>query len=422
MRRADRWVGTPVCFVLTLARRMGEGLRQLFRHGSGRQAASGTPTRERSPRSIVFVKLAEQGSTVLAYPALRRAVEMVGRDHVYFLVFDANRFILDAMEVIPHRNVIAIRSNNLLTTMLSALGAVWRMRRRRIEAAVDLEFFARSSAVMAYLSGARVRVGFHPWFGEASYRGDLMTHRLNYNPELHAAQSFRMMVEALLSPPEKVPALDIDPIELTNVLPRLTPTREQAQLVEALLCRETGQRHAPPMVLLNANCSDLMPLRRWPTPRYVELARRITAAFPGVWIGFTGAPEDAPAVNDLLRTAHLERTISLAGKTTLRELLVLYSLCRVLVTNDSGPAHFASLTPIHVVTLFGPETPRLFGAPSPRNHLLYAGIACSPCVNAFNDRQSACQDNLCMQRITVDDVFEQVRAILQQEPVHEART
>jgi hypothetical protein len=37
--------------------------------------------------------------------------------------------------------------------------------------------------------------------------------------------------------------------------------------------------------------------------------------------------------------------------------------------------------------------------------VLWSGIACSPCVNAFNDRQSACTDNVCMKRITVDDVF-----------------
>ena len=51
--------------------------------------------------------------------------------------------------------------------------------------------------------------------------------------------------------------------------------------------------------------------------------------------------------------------IPLAGKTTLRQVLVLYARSEILVTNDSGPAHFASMTPIHVVTLFGPETPAL---------------------------------------------------------------
>ncbi len=75
------------------------------------------------------------------------------------------------------------------------------------------------------------------------------------------------------------------------------------------------------------------------------------------------------------------------------------------MTNDSGPAHFASLTPIHVVTLFGPETPRLFAALTARNTPLWSGVACSPCVNAYNNRQSPCRNNVCMQQITVDEVF-----------------
>jgi len=58
------------------------------------------------------------------------------------------------------------------------------------------------------------------------------------------------------------------------------------------------------------------------------------------------------------------------------------------------------------MTLFGPETPAVFGARTPRSHILWAGLVCSPCVNAFNDRQSACPHNVCMDRITVDRVFE----------------
>ena len=103
--------------------------------------------------------------------------------------------------------------------------------------------------------------------------------------------------------------------------------------------------------------------------------------------------------------------LALAGKTTLRQLLVLYARSEILVTNDSGPAHFASMTPIHVVTLFGPETPALFAARSPNASVLWSGIACSPCVNAYNNRQSVCRNNLCMQAISVDQVFAKVSAI-----------
>ena len=127
-----------------------------------------------------------------------------------------------------------------------------------------------------------------------------------------------------------------------------------------------------------------------------------------VQIAFTGAKNEAAKAQDLVKRVGASRCFSLAGETTLRQLLVLYSLADVLVTNDSGPAHFAALTPIHTVTLFGPETPLLFAALTPRNLPLWAGIACSPCVSALNNRQSACRDNVCMQRITPDQVFQAV--------------
>jgi ADP-heptose:LPS heptosyltransferase len=130
-----------------------------------------------------------------------------------------------------------------------------------------------------------------------------------------------------------------------------------------------------------------------------------------LFIGFTGAPAEAAPNNQLADQVGSDHVIRLAGKTTLRQVLVLYTRSEILVTNDSGPAHFASMTPIRVITLFGPETPALFAARSPNTTALWAGIACSPCVNAYNNRQSVCRNNLCMQAITVDEVFEKVARI-----------
>jgi ADP-heptose:LPS heptosyltransferase len=177
------------------------------------------------------------------------------------------------------------------------------------------------------------------------------------------------------------------------------------------LQRENPRIGSAPLILLNPNASDLLPLRRWPAMRYVELARRLLERYPDLFIGFTGSPAEAVPNNRIADEVGSSRVIPLAGKTTLRQVLVLYTRSEILVTNDSGPAHFASMTPIHVVTLFGPETPALFAARSPNATALWAGIACSPCVNAYNNRQSVCRNNLCMQAITVDEVFERVTGI-----------
>ena len=397
IRKVDRWVGFPACLALTVIRKLGMGL---FDRPKG------------IVRKIVFVKLAEQGSTVLAHAAIRRAIDMVGRNHVYFLVFKENRFICDAMELIPTDNVVTVDAKNLPSAFISSLRAVRCLRKLGVDAAVDLEFFARSSAIFTFMSGATRRVGFHSWGGEGHNRGDLMTHRLVYNPHFHTGQIFHMMVEALAHPAERFPAFDFVPPSSNRDFPVFHPQTGEVEAVQGVLRDVAGTATPRPLVLLNANCSDLLPIRKWDSANYLALARRLLDQFPSAVVAFTGAPDEAPGAEALCREVNSPRCISMAGRTTLRQLLALYTLADVLVTNDSGPAHFASLTPADVVTLFGPETPALFAAPTDRNHVIWAGVACSPCVNAYNDRLSCCHDNVCMKSLTVERVYGTVAAVL----------
>src|SRR4029453_16822374 len=93
MRWLDQWIGVPLCLVLTGVRRLTDFQRQ----------KPAPPV-----RGILFVKLVEQGATVLAGSGVCRALELVGRDNVFFLVFEENRFILDLLGFIPPENVITI--------------------------------------------------------------------------------------------------------------------------------------------------------------------------------------------------------------------------------------------------------------------------------------------------------------------------
>jgi ADP-heptose:LPS heptosyltransferase len=393
MRWLDQWIGVPLCLVLTGVRRLTDFQRQ----------KPAPPV-----RAILFVKLVEQGSTVLACSAIRRAIELVGRDNVYFLVFEENRFILDLLGFIPPENVITILHDNLFAAAGDTVRGIAKLSKKGVNAVVDLEFFARSSAAISFLTGSDYRVGLHGKGGEGPYRGDLMTHRLRYNPYLHISQTFRMMVEALALSPGDLTPFDMKPVAADDPAPTFTPSDSEVLAGKEILCRAARTETPLPLMLLNPNCSDLLPLRRWPVERYVDLARRLTARYPESYVALTGAPSEATAAASLVNQIGSERCFSLAGATTLRQLLVILGLAEVLVTNDSGPAHFATLTPIDVVTLFGPETPRLFQSRSPRNHVFWEGLACSPCISALNQKLSSCQNNLCMQHIQVDAVFDKV--------------
>ena len=404
IRRLDTWVGKPVCFALTVMRRIGALLAPV-----GRDAEP--------PRKVLVIKMIEQGATVLAYRAIARAVEIVGRENVYFWVFEENRFILDLLDLIPPENVLVVRTGKPLVLMWDLLATAWRARRLGIDATVDMEFFSRASAILAFLTGAKRRVGLHRFTSEGPYRGDLMTHRVQYNPYLHTAAAYYLLVEALLADPTEVPLMKRPAPAIDFAAPRFQPADEERERVRSIL-NGVARREVPrPIVLLNPNASDLLPLRRWPTERFIELGKRILDEHPDATVAITGAPAEQEAAERIAQAiGPRERVISLAGHTTLRELIVLYTLADVLVTNDSGPGHFASLTDITSIVLFGPETPAVFGPLGGNTRTVRADLACSPCVNAFNHRFSPCNNNVCMQLISVDDVYERVEERLGQAP------
>ena len=107
------------------------------------------------------------------------------------------------------------------------------------------------------------------------------------------------------------------------------------------------------------------------------------------------------------------RALDLTGQTTLIELLHLFDLAHVLVTNDSGPAHFAALTRIHVVVFFGPEIPERYRPLTTSADVVHTGYSCSPCIGPFNQRLSPCNDNLCLKSINVREVVALVRSRLE---------
>jgi ADP-heptose:LPS heptosyltransferase len=72
------------------------------------------------------------------------------------------------------------------------------------------------------------------------------------------------------------------------------------------------------------------------------------------------------------------------------------------------------MTDIDALVLFGPETPQLWGPLGARAHVLWAGLACSPCINPLNFRFSPCKNPLCMSEISVAQVVAAVDKILEQ--------
>jgi ADP-heptose:LPS heptosyltransferase len=396
--KLDRYAGIPLCFLLTGFNR----IRNLL------ASKSSAP---HIPKKILFLKLTEQGASVLAHSAIKRAEDIVGRENVYFCVFRENRPILDIMGIIAPENVFEIRQESLASFCLDMLKFLLKIRMRGIDTVIDMEFFSRASAIITYLSGAQIRVGCHRYSADLPYRGDLMTHKVQYNPYIHVARQYDLLVRTAMRPVSECPMPKFEYGELLQSAPLIKPAEYVFDKVQSIL-QNLGVNGRSPIVLLNPNASDMLPLRKWEAERFIELAQRLIDTDKRLVVLFTGAPSEQLVCEAIAARVNSSRAVCVAGRTTLEELIALYWMADVLVTNDSGPGHFASLTDIKAVVMFGPETPLLFGPLGANATVIWKRLACSPCVTAFNHRSTPCNDNVCMKMILVHEVLEQVAGIL----------
>jgi len=396
--KIDRYVGIPLCFLLT-------GFDRI------RNWIASKASDPHIPKKILFLKLTEQGASVLAYSAIKRAEDIVGRGNVYFCVFRENRPILDIMGIIAPENIFEIRQESLVSFCLGMLRFLFKAGKLGIDTVIDMEFFSRASALIAYLSGAKIRVGCHRYSADLPYRGDLMTHKVQYNPYIHVAHQYDLLVQAAMRPVSECPMPKSEYGEVLLSAPLVKPAEYVFDKVQSTLQR-LGVNGCRPIVLLNPNASDMLPIRKWEKERFIELAQRLIDTDKRLVVLFTGAPSEQSICEAIAAKVNSSRAVCVAGHTTLEELIALYWMADVLVTNDSGPGHFASLTDIKTVVMFGPETPLLFGPLGANATVIWKRLACSPCVSAFNHRNTPCNDNVCMKMITVYEVLEQIEGIL----------
>ena len=398
-RRVDYYLGLPLCLLLS-------GLLWLRERLLPRRSPDG-------PRAFLFVELAEMGSTILATPAIAELRRRHPDARFCFAILEKNRASLAVLGLFDEDDVCAIRDGSLLEMAVDVVRFARFCRRRRVDTVVDLELFARISSLLYMLSGARTRAGFHNYRGEGLYRGEHLTHPVHYNPYLHMSQNFLAMIDALrdergavpgpkrrVARPEAVVKAPVDP--------------ESFAFVEAELARDFVRAPEHRIVVVNHEAGQVLPLRSWPIERFAELSARLIEDDPYVIVVLIGIEEARKGAGWIAKTVGSPRCIDFVGRTrSVQDVVQLFHQADLLITNDSGPAHFASLTDIRTVALFGPETPALYGPLGDGVVSLHEPLACSPCLTAANHRNSPCVDNLCMQAIPVERVLSHARRLLE---------
>jgi ADP-heptose:LPS heptosyltransferase len=149
----------------------------------------------------------------------------------------------------------------------------------------------------------------------------------------------------------------------------------------------------------------MLPQRRWPQENFAEVGRQLLRRYQNIIIIATGAPAEKEYVQEVVDAIADKKCINSSGFFSFDELVPLYSVSTCMLTNDSGPAHFASVTSLRVFVLFGPETPNLYLPLGGNAEAFYLGLPCSPCVSAANHRKTTCITRPCITGIPPIMVF-----------------
>lgn len=394
MRSIDKYMGIPLTFIATLF----QILINFF-----------VKKKYLAPSRVLFVELSEMGSAILVDPAMRKIRDNKNTEDIYFVIFKKNKPSLQLLMTVKETNIFTINESNLVCLLLDFFKFILWCRKNKIDSVIDLELFSRFTALLSFVSFARHRVGFHSFHNEGLYRGDLLTKKVAYNPHIHIAKNFIALVDSLISQKNQVPFLKRvikdDEIKIAKAkINKKSHTSVKSALKEVF---PHYAEEVTKIILINSNASDLLPQRRWDRSNFATLIKLILKQKPQSLILLTGSPDERDGIDELALQVNHPNCINFAGCVKFLELPALYSLSSFMITNDSGPAHFASITNMHTFVIFGPETPILYSSLGPTTPI-YKAMACSPCVNAYNHRKTPCVDNVCIQTITPAEIMQTI--------------
>ena len=399
-RWIDRWVGIPLCAAVSGF----DAIKRLFRPKANAEVA---------PRAIVIILLSEMGSLVLAHDMFTRLKTRYPDAELHALLFGKNREILDLMQVIKPEHVHTIDDKSASKLLLSLWQCIKQIRAARVNVAIDCELFSRISSLLSYCSGASIRVGFHRHTQEGLYRGSHINKPVPYNPYQHISSQFLTLARAIDS--TAVPKSRLPIMLPTQAPPHVQLDAHLVGEIKVRLAKDFPGIAGKPLVLVYPG-GGILPIRAWPLASYTALCNGLVR--DGCAVAVIGLKDDTALAQLLVANVKSVNSsgtvIDLTGYTrSIAELLALFHVAKLLVTNDGGPGQFAALTPICTVMLFGPETPALYAPLTPKCYSFYSQWPCSPCLTAYNHRNSFCDgDNQCLKVIAPHIVLSKAREFL----------
>lgn len=370
-RKIDRYLGPPQVALLSLF--------------CGRPA-----DHDGDPRRILLLKLHGIGNIILLIPVIRQIKARYPDAEIDFLSFRTNAGILDGIDELTARHYL---ERGAPWKLLKSIATVFPLiRRRRYDLVVDFDQFAHFSSIATLVTGAPRRIGFR---NPTLRRHLAYTTPVVYLDMAHVSKTFERLARVAGAPVD------------AGVSRRIALSEANRAEAAAFLSEESILA-GEPVTVLHPGSSENLKLRRWPVDRFSRLGDRLAGEL-GYRVVISGGREEIPLARDVA-AGMTSKAVIAAGRLSVHGFAALCERAAFVVSNDTAAVHIASAAGTPVVGLYGPNTPFLYGPLGDNDLVFHTDLPCGPCLCNVTSKMSDCRRALCMESISVEAVFEGIRA------------
>jgi ADP-heptose:LPS heptosyltransferase len=355
-----------------------------------------------NPKILAVAKIVGLGSIVYTGILCRSIKESFPKTKLIYITSKGSIELVKRMNYIDE--ILLIDDKGFIPMITSTIFLILRLWRLRPILYFDMEIYSSWAAIIATLSLALNRYGFYR--KNADFKKGMHTHMIFFNTKRHISEIYSQMALCVGGKPN--PNL----IGILNV-----SSQDKALCVQTL--KEIGLNDNL-IILVNVNASDLLIERRWPAEKWIDYLEQIVQQLPDYSFLLTGSPNEHEYVSALynkLSQSARNKVFNIAGRFTFAAFLSLIEKCVLMVTNDSGPLHFAVALNKPTISIWGPGAPEHYAPIRGFYKIIYEPVYCSPCL--YHADIPPCEgNNVCVKDISVFSVLEATKEIIADIELH----
>ena len=324
------------------------------------------------PNKILIVKPSSLGDIVHSLPFLNAIKTRFPNSPIHWVVAKGFEGLLDGHPMIDRLWVINKdtwkKIKNVKGTISELKTLSQDLKKEKYDLVIDLQGLLRSGMITA-ATGARLRIGFKEAREGSRF---FYTHKIEGGKDIHAVDRY-LKIAAFLG------------CDSTDISFPFPPSE------------------VPSSFHVNKDYAVIVPGARWKTKRWPEEEfGQLTARLPLQSV-IVGSAADK-YISGLIVSLSQGKALSLAGKTSLKELIGIMRDAKFVVSNDSGPMHIAAALGIPVFAIFGPTDPARTGPYGTTHTIIKSDAPCAPCF------RRTCDDGQCLKSVSADKVFEIIKS------------